>query len=396
MSGKWIDLLKIETIDTLVFFKVSSCEKGYLMKFTISRIDLLNLIAKIQAIVPAKPALPVLTNVLVEAHDDQLVLSATDLTVSMRAFASAQVAEEGAITLPAKKFFQLIRELTSSQVEIHAQTPETAHINSGPSHFKMSGMHKNEFPALPDMRDGVSVELDNLLLKEMLIRSSFAAARDDNRQVLNGVLLQHKEKIATFIGTDGKRLARLYAEVNLPESQIGSYIVPLKAVEEMIKLIDVKDDKSKLTFLADKIALEVGSVVLITKLLNGQYPDVDRVIPKKASAPISLHREELMSLLRQVSLFTADTSSAVRFTFAPGQLHLTAMSGDIGEGKVCMSVSYGGPKLDVAFNPHYFLDILRNCRDETVNLSLSDAFNPGLITDSTTAHFVLMPMRLDA
>ncbi len=366
------------------------------MKLIISRIDLLNLIGKIQAIVPAKPSLPILSNVLVEAQDDQLILSATDLTVSMRAYASAQILEEGAITLPAKKFFQLVGELTSSQVEIHAQTPETAHINCGSSHFKMSGMHKSEFPALPDMSGGVSIDIENTLLKEMLIRSSFAAARDDNRQVLNGILLQHKEKLATFIGTDGKRLARLYAEVNLPENQVGSYVVPLKAVEEMIKLIDIKDDKSKVTFFADKIGLEVGAVTLITKLLNGQYPDVDRVIPKKAQDPISLHREELMSLLRQVSLFTTDHSSAVRFTFAPGELHLTAMSGDIGEGKVSMPVNYGGPKFDVAFNPHYFLDILRHSKDETVNLSLSDAFNPGLITDSTTAHFVLMPMRLDS
>ncbi len=365
------------------------------MKLIISRIDLLNLIAKIQAIVPAKPALPILSNVLLEAQDDQIILSATDLTVSMRAYASAQIQEEGALTLPAKKFFQLVRELTSSQVEIHAQTPEIAHINCGSSHFKMSGMHKSEFPALPDMQGGIRIDMDNTLLKEMLIRSSFAAARDDNRQVLNGILMQHKEKLATFIGTDGKRLARLYAEVSIPTTQARSYVVPLKAVEEMVKLIDVKDDTSQITFLTDKISLEVGAVTLITKLLNGQYPDVDRVIPKKAPAPISLHREELMSLLRQVSLFTTDHSSAVRFTFTPGQLHLVAMSGDIGEGKVSMSVNYGGPTFEVAFNPHYFLDILRHSKDETVNLSLSDAFNPGLITDSTTAHFVLMPMRLD-
>lgn len=365
------------------------------MKLVISRVDLLNLIAKIQAIVPSKPALPILSNVLLEAQADQLILSATDLTVSMRAFADAQVQEEGAITLPAKKFFQLVRELTSAQVEIHAKTPETAYINCGSSHFKMSGMHKTEFPPLPDMSGGVSIHIDNTLLKEMLIRSSFAAARDDNRQVLNGILLQHKQKFATFIGTDGKRLARLYTEVDLPESQSGSYVLPLKAVEEMIKLIDVKDTQSKLTFLSDKIGLEIGSVTLMTKLLNGQYPDVDRVIPKKAGAPITLHREELMSLLRQVSLFTTDHSSAVRFTFAPGELHLTAISGDIGEGKVSMPVNYGGPKMDIAFNPHYFLDILRHSKDETVHLSLSDAFNPGLITDSTTAHFVLMPMRLD-
>jgi len=366
------------------------------MKIIIPRLDLQNLIGKIQAIVPSKPALPILSNVLLEAIDDQLIISATDLTVSMRAYANAQIIEEGSITLPAKKFFQLVRELTAPQVEIHCMTPEAAHINAGTSHFKMSGMLKTEFPALPDLNGGAHVSIDNTLLREMLVRSSFAAARDDNRQVLNGILLQHKQKTATFIGTDGKRLARLFTDVDITSDNPGSYILPLKAVEEMIKLVDMKEQTSKLSFLADKIGIETGSVTLITKLLNGQYPDVDRVIPKKATAPIALHREELMSLLRQVSLFTTDHSSAVRFTFAPGELHLTAMSGDIGEGKVSMAVNYGGPKFDMAFNPHYFLDILRHSKDETIQLSVSDAFNPGLITDSTNAHFVLMPMRLEA
>lgn len=366
------------------------------MKFIIPRLDLLNLIAKIQAIVPAKPALPILSNVLLEAVDDQLIISATDLTVSMKAYAKADVKEEGSITLPAKKFFQLVRELTASQVEIEATTPESAHINAGTSHFKMSGMHKNEFPALPDLNGGISLDLENDMLKEMLVRSSFAAARDDNRQVLNGILLQHRQKTATFIGTDGKRLARLFADIDSLDGQSGAYVLPLKAVEEMIKLLEVKDQKSKLTFLADKIGIETGSVILITKLLNGQYPDVDRVIPKKAADPIALHREELMSLLRQVSLFTSDQSSAVRFTFHSGELHLTAMSGSLGEGKVSMSVNYGGPKFDIAFNPHYFLDILRHSDDEIILLSLSDAYNPGLITDSTNAYFVIMPMRLEA
>jgi DNA polymerase III subunit beta len=365
------------------------------MKFIIPRLDLLNLIGKIQAIVPAKPALPILSNVLLEAIDDQLILSATDLTVSMRAYADVKIEEEGSITLPARKFFQLVRELTASQVEIHAATPESAHINAGTSHFKMSGMHKSEFPALPDLSGGISLMIDNTMLKEMLVRSSFAAARDDNRQVLNGILLQQKDKMATFIGTDGKRLARIFADVEMDQAQAGTYVLPLKAVEEMIKLLETKDQKSKVTFLADKIGVETGHVILITKLLNGQYPDVDRVIPKKSTAPIALHREELMSLLRQVSLFTSEHSSAVRFTFTAGELHLTAMSGDIGEGKVSMAVNYGGPKLDIAFNPHYFLDILRHSKDETIQLSLSDAYNPGLITDTTNAHFVLMPMRLE-
>jgi DNA polymerase-3 subunit beta len=365
------------------------------MKFIIPRLDLLDMISKIQAIVPQKPAMPVINNVLIDAIDDQLVLSATDFMVSMRTFKSAQVEEPGAIALPAKKFFQLIREITSSQVECHTTSSEMAMIHAGSSHFRMSGINKAEFPEFPQVDEGICLTLPNPMLKEMLVRSSFSAARDDNRQVLNGILFQYKDKTATFIGTDGKRLSRLFAPIEVGEGQGGSCVLPLKAVEEIIKLIDVKDQTTKLTLLPDKICVETNHVILITKLLNGQYPDVDRVIPVASKAPVTLHRDELMALLRQVALFTNEQTSAVRFTFNSGELHLTAMNGEVGEGKVSMVVNYGGPQLEIAFNPNYFIDILKHTKDETVNLSLIDSYNPGLVTDSTNAHFVLMPMRIE-
>lgn len=388
-------LLYLTQAPSFKYFQKEENIRSISMKILISRVELVNLIGKIQGIVPSKPAIPILGNILLEAANDQLILSATDLTVSMRAYTEAKVEEEGAITLPARRFFQLIRELTAPQVDIHSTSAEIAHIHAGSSHFKMSGMPKTEFPALPDLSEAAHMALATATFKDMLIRSSFAAARDDNRQVLNGILLQNIDKLAMFIGTDGKRLAKLQTEVDLPQSKLSSYILPLKAVEEIIKLLDVKEETCKLALMADKIGIEAGPVTLISKLITGQYPDVGRVIPKKAANPIILHREELISLLRQIALFTSDSSSAVRFTFAPGELHLSAMTGDLGEGKVSMAVNYGGPKFDVAFNPYYFLDVLRHSKDETVQLSLSDPFNPGLITDSTNAEFVLMPMRLE-
>lgn len=364
------------------------------MKVILPKIELFNLIGKIQSVVPLKPSIPVLANILIEAIDDQLIISATDLTVSMRVYCEAKVEEEGAITLPAKRFFQLVRELTAPQVELHSTSPEVAYLNAGTSHFKLNGMHKSEFPQFPDLAEGAHISVSNATLKEMLSRTSFAAARDDSRQELNGVSLQQFDNRITFIGTDGKRLAQLQAAVESLHN--GSYILPIKAVEEMTKVLENSDEPARITMMADKCAVEVGAVTLITKFLSGKYPDVSRVIPEKSPRPIVLHREELMSLLRQVSLFISDGSSAVRFTFTPGVLHLTANSGDIGEGNVSMPVNYTGEKLEAAFNPHYFLDILRHCKDETVNFDIADSYNPGLITDSSSALFMIMPMRLDA
>jgi DNA polymerase-3 subunit beta len=364
------------------------------MKAVISKADLVNIIGKIQSIVPVKPTSPILANVLLEAIDDQLIVSATDLTVSMRCHVEAKVIEEGSIALPARRFVQLIRELTSPQIKISAQTNEIAEITTGTSVFKINGMNKEEFPHFPDLTDAPKISLTHTTLKEMFSKTAFCTAREDSRYMLNGVQLQMIHQRATLIGTDGKRLAKIGLNLDVDPSLQGTYIFPLKAVEEMIKILLESEAFVHLSLGADKVALETGSMTLITKLLSGQYPDVERVIPTKLNYEFSIHREELMTLLRQVSLFTSEASNSVRFSFETGQLHLAAMSSEVGEGRVSMPVDYAGPKLDIAFNPFFFIDILRHIKDETFRFGLNDAHNPGLITDSTRAIFVLMPMRL--
>ena len=364
------------------------------MKAVVSKAELVALIGNIQTIISNKPAIPILSNVLIEAIDDQLILSATDLTTSMKCFCEAKVIEEGSIALPAKKFFQLVRELTSPQVKISKKEAEIAEIISGSSVFKINGMHKNDFPTIPEFSGNAQMSITPSILKQMLFKSAFAAAKDDSRYVLNGIYLQIANKTATFIGTDGKRLAKIHTEIDLDPSFQGSYILPLKAVEEMIKMLDSDEKKATLSLMVDKVFLESANQILTTKLLSGQYPDVERVIPETQGKTITLHREELISLLRQVSLFTSDSTGSVRFIFEDGKLDLMANSSNIGEGIVNMPVDYNDEKLEIAFNPFYFLDILRHSKDETLNFAITDSYNPGIITDSTSALFVIMPMRL--
>jgi DNA polymerase-3 subunit beta len=365
------------------------------MKVVIAKADLVNIIGKIQSIVPSKPSSPILANVLLEAIDDQLIVSATDLSVSIRCYSAATIIEEGAIALPARRFFQLVRELTAPQIKISAQTAESAEITTGTSVFKIHGMNKAEFPQIPDLSGAPGFSVSHATLKEMLTRTAFCAAREDSRYTLNGVQLQIANQRATFIGTDGKRLAKIFSPISIDPTIQGGYVISLKAVEEMSKLLDDSTSNINLTVSQDKISLESGSTILTAKLLAGQYPDVERVIPAKLTHQFSIHREELMSLLRQVSLFTSETSHSVRFSFETGQLHLSVMSAEIGEGRVSMPVDYAGDRLDIAFNPYFFIDILRHSKDETVRFGLIDSHNPGLVTDSTTALFVIMPMRLN-
>lgn len=363
------------------------------MKFIISRTDLGNLIRKIQNVVPQNPSLPILSHFTVEAVNDTLIFTATDLTVGMRCVTTAKVFEEGSITLPSRRFFQLIRELTDATLEITGDKKEMIEIKTGSSRFRLNGMDKSQYPSLPDLSEATKFTMKSEVLKEMLYRTSFAVSKDDNRYVLTGVLLKIEAGKAVVVGTDGKRLAKMDCAVPLAEDFYGEYVLPLKAVDEILKILG-ESEETIVYLMSDKLAIESGNTLLVTKLLSGDYPDFQQIIPSQTTMSLTLHREEITTLLRQISLFTTDSSQSVRFSFSKGELVITANSVDIGEGKVSMPVDYTGGSLEIAFNPHFFLDILRHSKDETMTLGLSDSYSPGILTDSTSSLFVIMPMRL--
>ncbi|WP_068468421.1 DNA polymerase III subunit beta [Candidatus Protochlamydia phocaeensis] len=371
------------------------------MKFVISTQELNYLISKIQNVVAQKPTIPILSNFLIEAYNDELILTATDLTVGIRCHTEAKILEEGATTLPAKRFAQLIKELTAVNVEISSNANEVTTIVAGTSRFKLNGMGKTDYPSLPDLSQVHSFHVKQSELKDLFYRTSFAVSKEDNRYVLTGVLMHIANGLATFVGTDGKRLARAHAPIEISPSFTSQSIIPLKAVDEILKNLTDEGD-AKISLMSDKIAVEANQTRILTKLLSGDYPDINRVIPEQSELIVNLHREELASLLRQISLFTADHNHSVRFTFTNGELKLTANTMDIGEGTVSMAANYSGPKLEIAFNPGFFIDILRHCKGETVTMGLTDAYNPGIITDGEhlthplqiSPLFVIMPMRL--
>jgi DNA polymerase-3 subunit beta len=374
------------------------------MKFVIPTQEFNYLISKCLNIVSQKATIPILSNLLIEAHNGVLTLTATDLTVGICCFTEAKIIEEGATTLPAKRLAQLVRELTAVNIEVSTNANEITEIVADGSRFRLHGMSRAEFPALPDLEGAHNFSMKQSELKDVLFRTSFAVSRDDNRFVLTGVFLSISNGRATFVGTDGKRLSRTFLPVDLDHSFSGDFVIPLKAIEETQKNLSSEDELAKVYLMSDKIAIQTSDATIITKLLTGDYPDINRVIPSSSENIISLHREELMTLLRQVSLFTGENNHAARFTFSNGELHLQANSMEVGEGKVSMPANYQGQKLEIAFNPTFFLDILRHSKGETVALGVSDPYNPGIISDQemnaastveVSPLFVLMPMRLN-
>lgn len=374
------------------------------MKFVIPTQEFNYLISKCLNVVSQKATIPILSNLLIEAHNGILSITATDLTVGIRCFTEAQILEEGSTTLPAKRLSQLVRELTSVNLELKTNEHEIAEITADGSHFRLNGMSKNEFPALPELEETQHFSIKQSSLKNVLQQTSFAVSRDDNRFVLTGVFLHISNGLATFIGTDGKRLSRTMLPVTIDTSFTGNFVIPLKAIEEAQKNLSEEESDAKIYLMSDKIAIETPNTIIISKLLVGDYPDISRVIPESTECSVTLHRDELMTLLRQVALFAQENNHAARFTFNQGELHLDAASMEVGEGKVSMPANYQGPKLEIAFNPNYFLDILRHSKGETITLGISDSFSPGIVVDqdmvplvAATASplFVLMPMRLN-
>lgn len=375
------------------------------MKFILSASSFNQLITKCFNVVGQKTTVPILSNFLLEAADGQVILTATDLTVGVRCCADAKVLEEGATTLPAKTLASLIKELDpSGHVELTTNSSDLTEIRCGSSKFKLRGMSRLEYPALPSLEGAAHFQISQKDLRDAFFTTSFAVSRDDTRYILTGVNMTIDGSKATFIGTDGKRLARSFFNAPVEGGVQGSYTVPVKAVDEVLKALN-EDGAVDVYLLEDKIALQTKNTLVVSKLLSGEFPDVGRVIPEKSEAVISLHREELMSLLRQIILFTTEATSSARFLFESGELKLDVNSSSVGEGKVSMPVNYSGEPLEIAFNASYFYEILRHCGGETVSLGLLDSFNPGVIADcdqtpnvssGASPLFVLMPMRLNA
>lgn len=373
------------------------------MKFIMSRQDLSDVVSTVQNIVAPRTPMPILSNVLLEAGQDYITVTATDLTVAVRCTKRAHVQEIGGTTLPARKLGQLLKELTAAHIELSANQKDIATILSDDASFKLHGMSRADFPTLPDLSGATRITVPQATLSDLFFKTSFAVSREDNRYALTGVSFSIHGGVLLFIGTDGKRLARAHTAITCDPSLQYECIIPSKAVDEFMKILSKDEGDATLYLLPDKVALEANQSLILTKLLSGDYPDVERVIPKSSHFIVKANREELISRLRQVSLFITESNHSVRFTFEEGQLNLNANTADLGEGRVRMPVQYSGGRFDIAFNPTYCIDILRHCREEVVTIGLQDAFNPAVISDVPfekqltnllSPLFVLMPMRL--
>jgi len=365
------------------------------MKFSATKEKLLEGLQQVQNVVSTRTTLPILSNVLLQAKEGAVHLTTTDLDVGVRGSFEANVDKVGATTLPARRLFTIIRELPSSEIAIEVDGKNAASIRSGQSFFKILGLPEEEFPPLPKFENAKVVTMRQKDLHDGLRKTAYAISTDETRYVLNGVLFSFKENKLTLVATDGRRLAMLDIELEFPRSHEAEIIVPTKAVTELQRLL--KDDgEVKISVGSGQIAFDLNNTLLVSKLIEGNYPNYKQAIPSEAKERVTLERETFLNSLRRVSLLASDKSNSIKLNFSKNNIEITANTPEVGEARESLPVAYKGRDFSIAFNPEFLMAPLRNLAEDEVFFDLIDEMSPGVLKIQTPFLYVLMPMRVSS
>ncbi len=368
------------------------------MKFTITREQLLEGLNAVTAAVPTKTTLPVLANILVEAVKDGLRLSGTDLDIAVGTTVPASVDQEGAITLPARKLLELVRELPSAGIRVTTQGEQRVTIECGRSKFKLLGLPKEEFPAFPQVVfDGASKTTARDLQK-LVAHVAFAASTEESRPILNGVLWQLLADRMRMVATNGHRLAKMEIPLQGAASQQGELIVPPKALEQVRKLFG-PDDEIEIGRSENHLAFRSATTQVFTRLIEGPYPNYEQVIPRENDKAATAEKASLIAALRRMSIVASDQTHRIRMSFSDGSCKLSVTTPDLGEAQEEITVSYEGEPLDIGFNANYLLEVLKFMPTEEVRLTFKAPERAATVEpvgwDDPAAYMTLvMPLRL--
>ena len=368
------------------------------MNLTITKEQLLNGLQAVQNVVSSRTTLPILSNVLMQAEGSRLELTATDLDVTVQCEVEAMVKESGTITLPAKKIVGIARESSEGEIEIVVDGKNVCSVRSGSSFYKINGLSAEEFPPLPKFKEEKKVLIGQEKFRRMIRKTAFAISTDEARYVLNGIFLSFKDHKLTIVATDGRRLALVDEEVEISDQSQGEFIIPAKAVNELNRLLQengeatIKYGDNQAEFsLSDN---QANTIKIITKLIEGNYPNYRQVIPAETKERVGLPREEFLHALKRAEIMTSEKANSVKLSFTRNNLAITANSPEVGEARESMAVNYKGREIAVAFNPKYLIDPLNALTEDEVFLEMIDELSPGVLKINGPFLYVVMPMRL--
>lgn len=382
----------------------AGAEAGATMEITVSKSDLLRELTATQGVVERKTTIPILSNFLFEAAGDRLSITATDLDLSLRTSCPAKVKKDGSCTIPARKLYDYVKLLGDGDISLKLLENHWVQIRSGRSNTKMVGMARANFPALPLFPAESAIKLPGAVLRNLIAKTIFSISNEESRYTLNGALLVLKPESITMVATDGHRLAHVeHVNSKLSVSGEMKILVPKKAMSELSSLLDAAADKADaIEFAKDESTLffRLGTRLLTSRQLTGQFPNYEAVLPRDNSKSVSVHCDELSGAIQRVAQFADERSNAIRMRLEKDELKVSSSNTELGESEDSIETSYAGEPMVIGFNSQYLLDFLKVVGAGDVRFEFKDAQSAGQLrpdeaSDSEYKYrYVVMPMRI--
>lgn len=355
-----------------------------------------NLVKGLQLVVgviTTKNTLPILSNILIQTKEKHLELIATDLDVGIITNIDAEIIEEGAITIPARRFADITKELPEAAITITTKKNYSVNIECENTFFKIMGIPKEEFPKLPKPIDKNKAVLPQNILKEMLTMTLFAVSHDETRYILNGILFILNKGEVKLVATDGRRLAIIKKTVDLPKDIDIKVVVPTKAIQEITKAIS-DEGEATLSFDDNQVMFVLNNTALISRLIEGEFPNYDQAVPKQSKDKLAIDRDKFLLAIKRASLLTTPDSQAIRLDVVRDKVVVSKHTPNIGEAREELGCKYTGGEFFIGFNPNYLLDGLKSIKQQQLDIEFSGPEKPAVVRDGDDYLYVVLPMQI--
>ena len=379
-----------------------------MIQFTVKKSTLEKTMAKLDVIIPTRDTQTLLSNVLIVVYNDVIEITASDMESSAKITIPATNTKPGELIVRARKLSEISKQSLSEELTFVATLLEeddnySVNVIGTGTHsarFKMSANHRSQFPSINTISDEHLSKVPSSLLNEMIKKTVYAISQEDNRYIYNGLCFQANESNLTIIGTDGRRLSAVTRALNTPiqfkvsEGDLANIVLHYKAIRELEKILD-SDEDVLLGVEQRDIFFKVGNAELSSRLLEGKFPEYNKVIPINPSIKIEISRKNLMDALKEVMVMTEAPSFQIKTFIAPGELVLKASTPDVGEADVKLAIDYKGEPIELCYNASYLMDILKNISSLNIRIEIKDENKPILIYDLDDDNFIalIMPMR---
>lgn len=371
------------------------------MKFIVSKPVIYKTLSHLQSIVNKKNTLPILSNILIEADQNSLTLSSTDMDISIKETINCNILESGSTTLNAQIMFDIIKKLPdTSEIEFISNDSKILTIRSNVSKFSLSCLPKDDYPIIETNSNGKKFIVKSQTILKLINKTKFAISNEETRYFLNGLYFNvsnsESSSLMIFVGTDGHRLATSSSKTNHSKDEIPGVIIPKKTINELSKLLSENNEEIEIDITSNKIIFYIENLTLVSKLIDGTFPDYKRVIPENNHHHLIVNRLNLLAAVDRVSTIANEKSPSIKFKLLSNIINLSTINNENSTATEDIKVKYEGDNIEIGFNSRYIMDILDNLEGEEIKMSFNDNSTPIIAQEQNSSEvtYVLMPMRV--